>query len=146
MHLMIGQNFFFFFFFIKINLLWSFDGCGDGRQWSHGGTSLVFSFPLFQSHRSGFCGVLFDFCRFGLWFLSFEFLIPLYVLRVFFFWEKSLCYLGWFLLGLGFDFCVIVFFRFSVFLFSLCFRSEITQRLQPAHLMTRATGFDQMFE
>ena len=122
---MIGQN---FFFFIKINLLWSFDGCGDGRQWSHGGTSLVFSFPLFQSHRSGFCGVLFDFCRFGLWFLSFEFFIPLYVLRVFFFFWKIYMLFGLISIGSGFWFlcnCVLQIFYVLV-LFVLQIRNHPT--------------------
>ena len=59
---MVGQN---IVFFNKIFHQFG-DECGDGGRWSGGVTGLVFSFSLFQFHKSRFCGVLFDFCRFGL--------------------------------------------------------------------------------
>ena len=110
-----------------------------------------FSFLSFRLINLGFVDlfVLFDFYRFGLWFV---------------FWVLiSLCSLGWYMMGLGFDFsvpwvdssCVWVSFGFSIlwlisrrsglvfiflffesgfeFLFLLYFRPELPDGSDPSH-------------
>ena len=70
----------------------------------------VVCYLISEFHKSRFCGVLFDFCKFGLWFLSSGFLISYYVLQVFFFFGKISMFFGLISVGSGFWFlcnCVL---------------------------------------